>query len=171
MTESNRRRTMSEPPSRERAHLTRRRTPAITEKAKDHAAKLGAAWPEVGRRLSAALRARCVPEHQIDDVVQEVAIRALSSEVAFESAQDLYPWARVVALRLVVDHHRREARLVHDQPDREALEVGPALVVESRLRLAAATRRLDQLSPDDRAAIVPALVTTSSDSAARSNPG
>jgi DNA-directed RNA polymerase specialized sigma24 family protein len=77
----------------------------------DGAARLDRVWPETSRRLAAFLRSRGVPSDAIEDIAQEVAIRALRSRVAFEDANDLLPWACTVAWRLHIgDLRRRKAR-------------------------------------------------------------
>src|SRR5437879_11522484 len=75
-------------------------------------------WPEVATRLRAMLRRRGVQNHDIDEIVQETAARAISVRVPFEDADDLFRWAAVVGGRLAIDLRRRAARLTDDLPDR-----------------------------------------------------
>jgi hypothetical protein len=78
------------------------------------APKLAAAWPELELQLRRVLNARHVPVDDHDDLLQEVAARILASDVAFESAADLLPWASTVIRRLHIDHVRKAKRLALD---------------------------------------------------------
>jgi hypothetical protein len=78
------------------------------------APKLAAAWPELEHQLRRVLHARHVPVDDHDDLLQEVAARILASGVAFESADDLLPWASTVIRRLHIDHVRKANRVALD---------------------------------------------------------
>jgi DNA-directed RNA polymerase specialized sigma24 family protein len=119
-----------------------------------YAEQLAAVWPEVRVRLHRYLASQRVQHDLAEDIVQEVALRALRGEVHFEQADDLLPWCITVARRLKVDHHRRAARLVGpvDEALPDVIDVSDAAVARMRLRsLPAAFRRL---SVADRTALV-----------------
>lgn len=75
------------------------------------APSLGAVWPGVDARLRALLAARGEVS-RVDDIVQEVAVRALEHGVAFTDAADLYPWAATVARNLHISGLRDQARVI-----------------------------------------------------------
>jgi DNA-directed RNA polymerase specialized sigma24 family protein len=114
------------------------------------------AWPTVEARLRRVMAARRVPEADRDDLLQEVAARALASGVAFESADDLGPWAATVLRRLHVDLHRRSNRIGFAMSDGDvpgddvdaAAEV--AVTVEARMDLDAVAKVMATWSPATR---------------------
>lgn len=106
------------------------------------------------------LRRRGAAPHEIDDILQDAAVRLLEAEPEYEDADDLWPWAATVTGRLWIDvvRKRREVDPIHHTPD---LLVGHAddvaHEVEHRLALAATVAAIDELRPPDRAAIRRAL--------------
>jgi DNA-directed RNA polymerase specialized sigma24 family protein len=111
---------------------------------------LESVWPEVAARLAAMLRRRGVRHHDIDEIVQETAARAISTRVPYEDADDLFRWASVVGGRLAIDLRRRGARLSDDElPDR-ADPVDVAMAAENRIVLGAVRSRLPELSARDQ---------------------
>jgi RNA polymerase sigma-70 factor (ECF subfamily) len=52
--------------------------------------------------------------HDVDDIVQEVAARALRYRRSFDAERDLAPWLRKTALRVVLDRRERAGREATD---------------------------------------------------------
>jgi hypothetical protein len=100
------------------------------------------------------LRRRGVGHHDIDEIVQETAARALSTRVRYEDGDDLFRWASVVGGRLAIDLRRRGARLSDDElPDRpDTIDV--AMAAEHRVVLSAVRNRLPELSARDQEALL-----------------
>ena len=123
----------------------------------EHAAALARVWPEVAARLAGMLRQRGVDRATAEDIVQETALRALRTSVHFTDAEDLLRWASVVGFRLARDAKLKASRVeVVPSPEHPS----PVTVdheVEQRLRLEAAIRGLEDLSPLDRDAILSAV--------------
>ncbi len=115
-------------------------------------------WPDVERRLRALLFRRGLDASSSEDIVQEVALRALANGVTYASAQDLLRWAGPVACNLHVDLIRHRARMF----DGELATDHPATndvagEVADRMELQRALRGLAALRPADRAAIIDAV--------------
>ena len=113
-----------------------------------------AQWPDVEARLRRLLAARNVPPSEREDLVQEVAVRALASAVEFPSSDNFFAWASTVARHLCVDVLRgralaqsRLSALAHSPRDVEA-------EVETRLDLAAAKAFVAKLSAQEREALL-----------------
>ncbi|HZQ83641.1 MAG TPA: sigma-70 family RNA polymerase sigma factor, partial [Acidimicrobiales bacterium] len=110
-----------------------------------------ASWPAVRPRVVAVLRSRGVQEADVDDIAQEVAIRALRQFDRFASQEHFVRWSCRVAINAHIDTVRRGSRLV-DEPDVEiAAPLNVAETVEGRLALDAALLEVASLSPEDRA--------------------
>lgn len=114
-----------------------------------------AVWPDVERRLRALLFRRGLDQASAEDVVQEVALRALAGRVTYTSAKDLLRWAGPVACNLHVDLLRQRARLqdggvTADHPASNDV----AGEVADRMELQRAFRGLAALRPADREAIM-----------------
>lgn len=122
---------------------------------------LSAVWPETARRLQAFLRSRGVSITESEDIIQEVAIRALRSGVTFTAADDLVPWACTVAWRVHICHIRRakarpeETPLVVDMASAASVEES----VAARLRMIEVTKALARLGERDRQALLDTLIT------------
>jgi DNA-directed RNA polymerase specialized sigma24 family protein len=117
-----------------------------------------AVWPDVERRLRALLFRRGLDQASAEDVVQEVALRALAGRVTYTSAKDLLRWAGPVACNLHVDLLRQRARLqdggvTTDHPATNDV----AGEVADRMELQRAFRGLAALRPADREAIMEAV--------------
>lgn len=115
-------------------------------------------WPDVERRLRALLFRRGLDQASAEDVVQEVALRALAGRVTYTSAKDLLRWAGPVACNLHVDLLRQRARLqgggvTTDHPASNDV----AGEVADRMELQRAFRGLAALRPADREAIMEAV--------------
>lgn len=109
------------------------------------------------RPLRAYLASLGAPAHQIDDLVQETAARALERAVPYEDAADLRRWCFVVARHAWVDEVRRAGRSAPlDHADgQHALAVDDALRrVEDRHVLRQIGRALPGLREADRNALM-----------------
>jgi DNA-directed RNA polymerase specialized sigma24 family protein len=120
--------------------------------------RLGDAWPEVSARLHRKLARRGVDPALRDDIVQEVAVRALVNQVPFTDSGDLYRWAATAASNLHVDHVRSGRRTMTDEvlagmPD--GCDVAHA--AERRVALANVWRALALMRPGEREAILDSL--------------
>ena len=127
-------------------------TPALTS------ARLGEAWPEVSAKLRRMLASRGVDPALNDDIVQEVAVRALDKQVPFTDPADLYRWAATTARHLHIDHLRCDGRTTHDDAlvtVADATDV--AHTVERRVALGHVLRAMAGLRPGERAAILDSL--------------
>ena len=126
--------------------------PALTS------ARLGEAWPEVSARLRKMLASRGVDPSLNDDIVQEVAVRALDKRVPFTDPADLYRWAATTARHLHIDHLRSDGRTTYDDvlvgvPDTTDV----AHAAERRVALGHVLRAMAGLRPGERAAILDSL--------------
>src|SRR5947207_10806646 len=117
-------------------------------------------WPQIAQAVRASLLRRGVGREDADDILQETALRAMSSGVCFDSADGLRRWAFVVARHLTIAQaRRRRPTAVAVVPDAPAAGPGSdvAATVEGRMVAAAVASALEQLSENDRHAIVYAL--------------
>jgi DNA-directed RNA polymerase specialized sigma24 family protein len=99
------------------------------------------------------LALRGVDPSACDDLIQEVAVRALAVELPFDSADDLYAWAAPVARNLHIDLIRATGRTTAG----DSLVGLPAAIdveheVERRMVLQSALQALASLGEADRAA-------------------
>src|SRR5437764_13282109 len=76
--------------------------PSVT--AEDH---FSAAWPSIVPRLTGFLRRRGAGTAEIDDLIQDTAIRVLQARPAYDTSDDLWPWVATAARRLWIDRLRR----------------------------------------------------------------
>ena len=117
-------------------------------------------WPPVARRLNSAFRYRKIPPAMAEDLVQETGLRLFEIWDKVDPHRDLWPLALTIALNILRDHLRTEARrhritnpdeLVDDDTERVALaRVELAQVHEALPQLTSAQRTalLAELSPD-----------------------
>jgi DNA-directed RNA polymerase specialized sigma24 family protein len=93
-----------------------------------------------------------------DDIVQEVAVRALDKQVPFADPDDLYKWAATAARNLHVDHLRAGGRTTCDDVlSGVADQTDVAYAVERRMALAHVWRALAAMRPGEREAILESL--------------
>lgn len=101
--------------------------------------------------VRAYLRRVAGPEGEPEDLLQEVAARALKYSSAFDPARELGPWLRAMALRLVIDQRERTRRAPGElRHTPEAQERGLELV-EHREDL---QQRLSRLTAVERDVLV-----------------
>jgi hypothetical protein len=120
-----------------------------------------------------------VDRHSCEDVVQEVAVRALARRVSFDSADDLIGWALTVGHNLWTDEGRRWARRgggfapLPDPDDNVLVGVAagddPALLIEDRLIADTVLAALRSMSAVDRESIVRILEDVRSHGRAETN--
>jgi DNA-directed RNA polymerase specialized sigma24 family protein len=114
---------------------------------------VGTEWASVRRELLRVLSARQVPHADAEDIVQEVAVRALVHPEGFRTTRDLSRWSWRVAWRLRIDGVRRAAHIdTSPTPDLPGPE-DTARLVEGRLVLDAVLSGLTRLSATDRTAL------------------
>jgi DNA-directed RNA polymerase specialized sigma24 family protein len=118
-------------------------------------ARLAEAWPEVSERLGKLLACRGVDPVLAQDIVQDVAVRALDKRVPFTDPDDLYRWAAVAARNLHIDHLRTGGRTTEVEtlvgvPD----DTDVAYAVERRLALGHVWRAIAVMRPGERDAIL-----------------
>lgn len=123
-------------------------------------------WPQVSRALLRYLRGRGAGAALAEDVVQDVALRVLTHDVAFESAEDLLRWCLPVARNRFVDHHRASVRVVDDGGGQGAYEhrddrADVHATVEARIRLHRVLGAIRQLGPVDQQSLLPLLADLS----------
>ena len=140
-------------PSRAESRST---APVITP-ISEYGRRLGAAWPEVGPKVEAVLRARGVARPNAEDALQETAARALRAQTRFGDESELFRWAVVVAWRIAIDGRRRDSRLDHieavDAPARDDV----ATLIEHRDAVRAVKCAFEHLPAPDRTAILDGL--------------
>lgn len=129
-----------------RPDFPRRGPAAVTE-------DLSSAWPAARRELLGTLRRRGVSAEEANDIVQDVAERALRSRVAFDGHDSLMRWCHVVARNLTIDNSRRRRHLSSvDVPDVQEA-IGVEDWVDARLTAATVREAAAQLSAADRVAL------------------
>jgi RNA polymerase sigma-70 factor (ECF subfamily) len=108
------------------------------------------AFDELYRRYFGRLRGYCQrrvgDRHTAEELAQEAFLRALQAMPRFAGDRRFYPWMTVIAHRLCIDHHRRNARV---EP---APEVDPGAVEQDHADLFAAPDRAQLVSALDRLA-------------------
>jgi hypothetical protein len=110
----------------------------------------GASWPAAHAQLSAVLRSRGVQATDVDDVAQEVALRALSDCRDFESDDHFVAWCCRVAVNLHIDSTRRQRRLSPEPPADTDDGQDTAATAQRRMALGVLADRIGELSDDDR---------------------
>ena len=74
-----------------------------------------AAFDDLYRRYFDRLRSYCQrrvgDRHIAEEIAQEAFVKALQALPRFAGERRFYPWVTVIASRLCVDHHRRNARV------------------------------------------------------------
>ena len=121
--------------SRDNVEVPRAPGLGLTRDIPPDAGRLGRAWPEVEPRLRCFLGSLGATRHQVDDLVQETAARALERQIPFDTPADLRRWCFVVAKRLWIDEIRSSRRLAALDEACEtpgAMSEGPLHRVEDR---------------------------------------
>ena len=109
-----------------------------------------AVWSIVRTQLSRYLMSRGATPVDVDDLVQEVALRSIDREISYTTADDLVAWCLVVARNLHTDSARRTRPTESlGDIDREASSMDVATTVEQRLALREVVKELRTLSASD----------------------
>ena len=129
------------------------------------------AWPAVERRLRQVLRARKVPAVDREDLLQEVAARAIAAQVAFHCSADLLPWASTVLRRVHGRHlHKLEQQQLAMRRTGVRCVPDAASAAIAHLDLARVAETMASWSPLDRETLLgaadPATAPGASDSGA-----
>lgn len=111
-------------------------------------------WPEVEARVRRVLAARGVAPSDREDLLQEVAARALASGVEFASAERFAAWAATVARNLHVQSFRRTEALKARMPLLARRPLDAEAELEARLDVAVAAAFVTALSPGERQALL-----------------
>lgn len=95
-----------------------------------------AAFGELYRRYHDRLERFCLKrvgdQHAAEEVAQEAFTRALAALQSLEGDRRFYPWVSVIASRLCIDHHRRQARTeATSDPDPGPVTGGQEEIVDS----------------------------------------
>jgi hypothetical protein len=103
---------------------------------------------------------RGTPRAQAEDIIQDVAVRALAHEPRFEGPADLLPWASTVARNVSSKQFRNERRRAW-VPFEEHLDPGSGTSVEDRvlhiLRAEAVLSALDELTARELEVLIPLM--------------
>lgn len=131
---------------------TRANTRVITD------ARLAACWPEASAALRRYLSRRGVSPTDVEDMVQECALRVLAHAPTLLDRDDLLRWCLPVVRNLSVDAYRRGGRLIviDDVPERPSTQ-DLHEHVEHRVELARVLKAITQLGIRDREAIFAAV--------------
>lgn len=107
-------------------------------------------WPEFARRLDRFLAAKGVDPWQRADVIQETATRLYRRWSKLDHSRPLWNLVVTIALRLLVDEHRRTSRLelVSDAPQAEVDDVETRAL--NRVQLARTRTALKKLRSEQR---------------------
>jgi RNA polymerase sigma-70 factor (ECF subfamily) len=110
---------------------------------------------------------RMTRRHEVaDDIAQETFIRAYRNLGRFELGRPLAPWLTKIATNLAINHltgvaRREQSLYTEGQPEGPqktsssgTTDCDPLSVLESRDRMAALERAMDQLSPEHRAVLI-----------------
>ncbi len=111
-------------------------------------------WQQVSRRVGRYLRSRGAAGPDVDDIVQEVAVRAIVHDVTYLDTNDLTAWCLVVARNLQTDASRR-ARTTSDLKDLHATPGAQniATLIEQRAAVSRLLEALKCLPAEDLAVL------------------
>jgi hypothetical protein len=116
------------------------------------ARRLGTDWPVVEGRVRRFLQSQRAPGPLVDDLLQEVATRAMTSGFAYTDVEELVRWSCTVARNLLVSEHRRVSRSVNrDAPAQAAAADQRAL---DRLEMRSVIEAIARLSARDQEALL-----------------
>jgi DNA-directed RNA polymerase specialized sigma24 family protein len=130
-----------------------------------------ALWSDVDEPLRCYLGAMGLSRHDIDDITQETATRAIESGVVANNPDALRPWAFVVAKRLAFDLFRTRRRWVDiDQASGPDISQEVALRrVEERHLLRTVASAVAALPKGERSSVVDAPIGRTADEQNRVN--
>ena len=118
-------------------------------------------WVEEVPRLRRLLARHGVPHDEVDDVVQETAVRMYAAWDRLFDGRPLRPLVTTIALNVARDYHRRSshwARPVASVPEQALVDSrGVDSAVIARLEVARTARAMSKLSEGHRRAVVDAV--------------
>ncbi|MDP9069395.1 MAG: sigma-70 family RNA polymerase sigma factor [Actinomycetota bacterium] len=114
-----------------------------------------AEWPVLSRRLRSMLARKRVPACQVDDVIQETALRLLKMWESVDRRRALWPLVATIALNLLRDRSRIGQRhdLVAELPEVQGIH-DVEIVSIARLELRRVHDCMDKLSSGQRSALM-----------------
>jgi DNA-directed RNA polymerase specialized sigma24 family protein len=115
-----------------------------------------AEWPAVSRRVGGMLNRRGLRPADIDDVVQETALRLYRSWGQLDAGRPVEPYAKTIALNVWRDGLRRgdQEQLVSDVPDAPTVSAGVEQIFLAREELSRTRRALGRMRPAQRGLLV-----------------
>jgi RNA polymerase sigma-70 factor (ECF subfamily) len=88
-------------------------------------------------RLVSMCRRRVGDEALAEDVAQETLLRALTHLEQLDGGRPLWPWLKTTATNIIIDHARKQARIVScEEPGERPCEAGPSVEETDLLRQA-----------------------------------
>lgn len=122
-------------------------------------------WGEIfqshRRWLSTIIRSRLADPHAAADVLQEVALSAISQANQPESPDKIAPWLYRITIRKIVNHHRRNGRhrrlvesVANQSSPQESDFCDPGTWLLQREIQQSVRNGLEKLSPQDRQLLV-----------------
>jgi hypothetical protein len=108
------------------------------------------AWPVARSHIASVLGARGVQGADVDDVAQEVAVRALRDRDRFISHEHFVRWCCRVAINLQIDVARSQRRLSPEVAPERAAPHDTAVAAERNIALDALTAEIAELSLEDQ---------------------
>ena len=135
--------------------------------AAENSIDVATAWAVARPRVRAAVAARGAQPADADDVVQEVAVRALASDRQFRSEEHFVRWCCRVAINLRIDAVRR-ARRIAPPLDADAPGIADtARDAERRMALDRLATVINELAPEEQRLLFEATPTDSRRDAVR----
>ena len=114
-------------------------------------------WPPVARRLQAAFRHKRIPPAMTEDLVQETGLRLFETWDRVDPQRDLWPLALTIALNILRDHLRTEARRNQITIPDELIDHDTERVALARVELAQINEALPMLTSAQRSALLAEL--------------
>ena len=114
-------------------------------------------WPPVARRLHSAFRHKKIPPAMTEDLVQETGLRLFEIWDKVDPHRDLWPLALTIALNILRDHHRTEARRHRITVRDELIDHDTERVALARVELAQVEEALPLLTTAQRSALLAEL--------------
>jgi DNA-directed RNA polymerase specialized sigma24 family protein len=111
-------------------------------------------WPDLVRGLDRALRNRHVPAGRREDIIQETGLRLFVRWAELDPDRPVWPFALTIALNLLKDEQRMQARRNASQPLDENVERGVEEEALARLELLDVRLALHKLTPAQRSVLL-----------------
>ena len=114
-------------------------------------------WPPVARRLHSAFRHKKISPAMREDLVQETGLRLFEIWDRVDPDRDLWPLALTIALNILRDHLRSEARRNQMTAPEELIDHDTERVALARVELAEVNNALPLLTSAQRDALLAEL--------------